>query len=316
METVSFLGYELTKAIHNIVGVHMITVFTPTYNRVHTIVRTFESLQAQTDKDFEWVVVDDGSSDNTLDVLTQLKEKAEFPVIFQYQKNAGKHVAINLGVQMARGELFFIVDSDDWLKPNAISTIKRLIAELPATQKYAGISGVDVTPEGDLIGTSFSSEYVDCTSFERARYNINGDKAEVFYTSILRKFPFPSFEGENFLTESVVWYRIADAGYKIRWTNEPFYVCDYQNGGLSATTGKCSRNFKGYQLTTKEMLGYKELPYKARVGQLIAYAAIACKEKKNIKACADEINHPYLLVLILGKIGYATFRIKNAFRRR
>ena len=100
VETVSFLGYELTKAIHNIVGVHMITVFTPTYNRVHTIVRTFESLQAQTDKDFEWVVVDDGSSDNTLDVLTQLKEKAEFPVIFQYQKNAGKHVAINLGVQM------------------------------------------------------------------------------------------------------------------------------------------------------------------------------------------------------------------------
>ena len=118
------------------------------------------------------------------------------------------------------------------------------------------------------------------------------------------------------MTESVVWYRIAHEGYKIRWTNEPFYVCDYQSSGLSATTGKCSKNFRGYQLTTKEMLEYKELPYKERCGQLLAYSAIACKEKKNIKDCAKIINCPYWLVLILGKIGYAAFQLKNALRRR
>lgn len=294
----------------------MITVFTPTYNRAHTIVRTFESLQAQTDKDFEWIVVDDGSSDNTIELLSQLKQKADFPVNIRRQENAGKHVAINCGVQMAQGELFFIVDSDDWLKPNAIATIKQLVEKLPTNEKYAGVSGVRVTPEGTLVGTSFSSQYVDCTAFDREKYNINGDKAEVYYTSVLREFPFPSFDGENFLTESVVWYRIAHAGYKIRWTNEPFYVCDYQSGGLSATTGKCSKNFQGYQLTTKEMLEYKELPYKERGKQLLAYAAITCKEKKNIKECANKIKCPYLLVLILGQIGYKAFQIKNVFRRR
>ena len=294
----------------------MVTIFTPTYNRVHTIARTFESLQNQTDKDFEWIVVDDGSSDNTIELLSQLEKEASFPMRIQCQENAGKHVAINFGVRIARGELFFIVDSDDWLKPDAIATIKRIVKKLPANEKYAGVSGVRVTPEGTLVGTSFLSPYVDCTAFERKKYNINGDKAEVYYTSVLREFPFPSFEGENFLTESVVWYRIAHEGYKIRWTNEPFYVCDYQSSGLSSTTGKCSKNFQGYQLTTKEMLEYKELPYKERCGQLLAYSAIACKEKKNIKDCAKIINCPYWLVLILGKIGYAAFQLKNALRRR
>lgn len=294
----------------------MITVFTSTYNRAHTIVRTFESLQNQTDKDFEWIVVDDGSSDNTIELLSELEKKASFPMSIRYQENAGKHVAINLGVRMAQGELFFIVDSDDWLKPDAIATIKQIVKKLPVNERYAGVSGVRVTPEGTLVGTSFMSPYVDCTAFEREKYNINGDKAEVYYTSVLRKFPFPSFDGENFLTESVVWYRIAHEGYKIRWTNEPFYVCDYQNNGLSATTGKCSKNFQGYQLTTKEMLEYKELPYKDRSRQLLAYTAIVCKERKNIKECANKINRPYLLVLILGKIGYTAFQIKNAFRRK
>lgn len=289
----------------------MITVFTPTYNRACTIARTFESLQSQTDKDFEWVVVDDGSSDNTQELLFELKRKANFFVNILYQSNAGKHVAINLGVQVARGEFFFILDSDDWLKPNAIATIKQLFKELPLNGKYAGISGIRITPKGDLIGTTFPSRYVDCTAFDRKKHNINGDKSEVYYTQLLREFPFPSFDGENFLTESVVWYRIAHAGYKIRWTNEPFYVCDYQSGGLSATTGKCSKNFRGYQLTTKELLEYRELPYQDRFMQLFAYAAIAYKEKKDMKECAHYIKRPYYLVLLLGKIGYTGFRLKK-----
>ena len=85
---------------------------------------------------------------------------------------------------------------------------------------------------------------------------------------------------------------------------------------MSATTGKYSKNFEGFQLTMKELLEYKELPYKERCGHLLGYAAIACKEKKNIKECANIINRPYWLVLILGKIGYAAFQLKNALRRR
>ena len=90
----------------------MVTIFTPTYNRAHTIARTFESLQNQTDKDFEWIVVDDGSSDNTIELLSQLEKEASFPMRIQCQENAGKHVAINFGVRIARGELFFIVATE------------------------------------------------------------------------------------------------------------------------------------------------------------------------------------------------------------
>lgn len=294
----------------------MITIFTPTYNRAHTLGRTFESLQAQSDRDFEWLVVDDGSSDNTVGLLSQWKDRSNFPIVVFQQKNMGKHVAINLGVQHAQGELFFIVDSDDWLKPDAVETINRLVSSLPVSGRYAGVSGVRVTPEGKLIGRSFPSTYVDCTALERAKYNIVGDKAEVYFTSILREFPFPVFEGETFLTESVVWYRIAQAGYKIRWTNEPFYVCDYQDNGLSATTGKCSRNFEGYQLTTKEFLKYKDLPRKVKTEQLLAYASISRKEKKDMRECAAKVDRPYFVFLILGNLGYAVYRIKTFFRRR
>ena len=206
----------------------MITVFTPTYNRVHTIVRTYESLERQTCREFEWVIVDDGSSDNTVKVLLELKEKASFSMTIQQQENAGKHVAINNGVRLAKGKLFFIVDSDDWLQPDAIATIQELVEGLPKYEKYAGVAGVRVNPAGELIGTSFDADYIDCTAFERTKYNINGDKAEVYFTDVLRRFPFPTFAGEKFLTESVVWFRIAHEGYKIRWTNKAFYVCDYQ----------------------------------------------------------------------------------------
>ncbi len=293
----------------------MTTVFTPTYNRAHTIVRTYESLEKQTCKNFEWVVVDDGSSDDTLKILLELKGKANFPIIIQQQENAGKHVAINAGVQLSQGELFFIVDSDDWLQPDAIETIQELAESLPKDGKYAGVAGVRVDPAGKLIGTSFDADYIDCTAFERTKYNINGDKAEVYFTDVLRKYPFPAFKGEKFLTESVVWYRIAHDGYKIRWTNKAFYVCDYQSNGLSATTGKCSRNFKGYQLTTKEMLAYKELPFKERAGQLLAYAAILRKEKKNVKECAVEVGYPCGVLWLLGEAGYMAYRIKILWRR-
>lgn len=293
----------------------MITVFTPTYNRVHTIVRTYESLERQTCREFEWVIVDDGSSDNTVKVLLELKEKASFSMTIQQQENAGKHVAINNGVRLAKGKLFFIVDSDDWLQPDAIATIQELVEGLPKYEKYVGVAGVRVNPAGELIGTSFDADYIDCTAFERTKYNINGDKAEVYFTDVLRRFPFPAFAGEKFLTESVVWYRIAHKGYKIRWTNKAFYVCDYQINGLSATTGKCSRNYKGYQLTTKEMLTYKELPFKERFGQLLAYAAISCKEKKNLKVCANAIGRSSVLVWLLGETGYMAYRIKNIWRK-
>ena len=292
----------------------MITVFTPMYNRAHTIFRLYESLEKQTCKSFEWVIVDDGSTDNTTEILQEISSKASFPVKTERQANAGKHAAINRGVEIASGNLFFIVDSDDYLQNNAVERILSIVDTLPKGEisHFAGISGVRVTPGGISIGTSFNESYIDCTAFERYKHNINGDKSEVYFTDILTRYPFPVFEGENFLTESVIWYRIANDGYKIRWTNEPYYICEYQEDGLSNTTGKCSRCFNGYHLTTKEMLQYKQLPFKVRCAQLLAYSAIAYKEKKDLGACAGDIGVPHMVVSILGRLGLLAFKIRTS----
>lgn len=289
----------------------IVTVFTPTYNRLLMLQRLYKSLEKQTLKMFEWVIVDDGSNDGTYEYLLKIKQEATFDMTVIKQKNAGKHVAINKGVSVAEGKMFFIVDSDDYLCENAIESILDIEAKLPDKNKFAGISGLRITPEGKMVGTSFEQEFIDCTAFERDKYNITGDKAEVYFTDILKRYPFPVFEGENFLTESVVWYRIANDGYKVRWTNAAFYICDYQKGGLSDTTGKCSRCFKGYQLTTKEFLSYKQIPFKLRIMQLLAYSAIAFKEKKDLRICADEIEIPYIIVAVSARIGLYAYKAKQ-----
>jgi len=168
-----------------------------------------------------------------------------------------------------------------------------------------------ITHSGELVGTSFSERYVDCTALERKKHNINGDKSEVFFTDVLRHFPFPVFDAENFLTECVVWYRIANAGYMLRWTNEPIYVCEYRNDGLSHTTGKCSRNFKGYQLYIKELLSYKQISIWHRFMELVAYSAIAYKENKDLRMCATQIEKPYIFVALLGRVGFMAYKVKN-----
>lgn len=292
-----------------------VTIFTPTYNRLHTINRLYESLEKQTLKLFEWVIVDDGSKDGTYDYLLGKKNKATFKMKVIKQKNAGKHVAINKGVMEAEGELFFIVDSDDYLSENAVEQILKIVESLPNKNDFAGVSGVRVNLSKKIIGNTFEGEVVDCTALERDMYNIIGDKAEVYFTDILKKYPFPVFEGENFLTESVVWYRIANAGYKIRWTNVPFYICDYQEGGLSDTTGKCSRCFKGFQLSTKEILTYKELSLRRRFMQFLAYSSIAFKEKKDLKICAKEIKRSYIFITIIGRLGFYAYKIKQILKK-
>ena len=212
----------------------MITVFTPAYNRAYILPALYDSLKRQTVKNFEWLVVDDGSSDETSALFAAWQgEENAFPIVYVRQENGGKHRAINRGVQLARGELFLIVDSDDHLVDTAVETVLKWANTLPKGEKWGGVAGLRIRADGSPIGTSFRGEFADATSLERDKLHIEGDKAEVFYTEILRKFPFPEFEGEKFVTESAVWYAIAAEGYRLRWFNEPVIVCEYLGDGLT-----------------------------------------------------------------------------------
>lgn len=289
-----------------------VTICTPTYNRRNELPRLFQSLLEQIDTDFEWVVIDDGSTDETKEYIEEVANQFSlFPCRYFYQSNHGKHVALNYGAQVASGELFFIVDSDDWLPNDAIKKIKEIVSSLTCTEGYAGVAGLKVYSNGKNVGTTFSRKYIDCTSLQRKKYNITGDKAEVFFTNVLREYPFPVFEGENFLTESVIWYRIANHGYKIRWTNEIIYYCEYLSGGLSHTTHKCSRNFEGFKLTVREEIKYKELSFLQKMIEVVACGAIAKGKKQPLKRVAKEIGMRYFWFSMAAALGFIIKKIRG-----
>ena len=169
--------------------------------------------------------------------------------------NGGKHRAINRAVKEAHGEYFLILDSDDYLLPDAVENVFTWIEAVKREQDYenfAGVSGLRVFHDGSTIGGAGpGGEYVDALSSERKKYNLGGDKAEVYKTSIMRQFPFVEFDGENFLTEGSVWFLISAAGFKLRWYPVPVIVGEYLPDGLTAHVVENSmKSFNGFIYST------------------------------------------------------------------
>lgn len=239
-----------------------VTVFTPTYNRAYILGELYVSLQRQTVHSFEWLIVDDGSVDNTEQVVSNwILQERKFPIRYYKTKNGGKHRAINFALNCAEGEYFFIVDSDDQLVSTAIETVCDRMDSLPMTirEKFAGICLCKGYTAERAVGTSFDGVYLDCTSLEREKYGITGDKAEVFYTEVLRQYPFPEFEGENFITECAVWDKIAADGYLLRFYNEIVYLCEYRDDGLTQMGMELYyRNPQGYGYVLRLARRYKK----------------------------------------------------------
>ena len=240
-----------------------ITVFTPAYNRAHLLPRLFQTLKQQTNSSFEWMIVDDESSDDTETVVRQFtSEKTSFPIRYYKQKHGGKHRATNLAVKHAAGSYLFIVDSDDWLPDNAIELLENWLQGIQGIPTLCGVAGQKALADGKPVGNSFmGKEYVDASSLERKKLHIEGDKAEVFDIEVLRNHPFPEFEGEFFLTEAVCWNAIAADGYRLRWYQEPIYFCEYLEDGLTKTGANDLNghiaNFQGYSYYIRQCLTIK-----------------------------------------------------------
>lgn len=245
----------------------LITVFTPAYNRAHLLPRLYESLCRQTFHDFEWVIVDDGSSDDTRSVVEKFSELRSqdsiTPAIrYFYQENGGKHRAINRGVKEARGELFFIVDSDDILLSDSLDLVWTEYLRIRHNLDFCGVSGMKGYFNNVKVGTQTSFEHLDCTIIEsNYKYHLHGDKAEVIRTDILRGYPFPEFDGEKFCPEALIWNRISNK-YKIRYFDKIIYHCEYLPDGLTNRISTLlEKNLKSTMLTYKEMVEYDGAPF-------------------------------------------------------
>lgn len=261
-----------------------LTVFTPAYNRAHTIGRTYESLCRQTCKDFEWLIVDDGSQDNTSELVEGWINENKIPIRYIKQKNQGMHGAHNTAYANITTELNTCIDSDDFMPDDAVEKIVSFWKE-NGSEKYAGIIGLDQVESGEIIGTSFPEGMTETTL--QGFYNAGGkgDKKLVYRTEIINKYPpYPIFEGEKYVGLAYK-YMLCDQDYKLLTLNEPLVTVEYQLDGSSYNMFKQYwKNPKGFAFFRKtEMVTTKSLKRKFMVCIHYVSSSIISRNKKFIQ---------------------------------
>ena len=210
-----------------------ITVFTPTFNRKDRLMRLKKSLDDQTDLNFIWLIVDDGSCDGTSEMVRDFSDDTAYPIYYYYQENKGKHVAHNYAVQICKTELFYCVDSDDKLPSNAIKNIKKIWNSVKEKETISGIIGLKAYFNYTIIGNHYPNNVFTATLNELySAYEKKGDAALIWRTDVIAKYPFKVFKGENFLRENTA-YDLIDKKYKLVVSNEILYLVEYCDDGLS-----------------------------------------------------------------------------------
>ncbi|SCJ34492.1 Hyaluronan synthase [uncultured Clostridium sp.] len=226
----------------------LITVFTPTYNRGYIIENLYKSLRNQTSFNFEWLVVDDGSNDDTEELFSEWSRKNNnFKIRYYKIDNGGKPRAINKGVELARGKYFFMVDSDDYLTKDAISKLEDWILEIDSNNEIIAVGAARAFPNMKYIKgveplIDDDIGYVDANNLERLKYNLDADMCEAYKIDKFKEFPFKVWYGEKFSPEEIVLNEIALNGYKVRWHKDIIYICDYLNDGLTKGSWNLIKN--------------------------------------------------------------------------
>lgn len=285
----------------NIMKNMIFTVFTPTFNRAYTLPRVYESLKSQTFKNFEWLIVDDGSSDGTADLVKMWQNEGALTIRYFYQINRGKHIAINRGVSESYGELFLFTDSDDRLVPQALERLHFHWNNIPESQreKISGITFLCMYSDGKIVGNCFPADVVisDPVTFA-IKYKLIGDKKGFHRTEILKQYPFPDFPGENFVPEGLVWNRIS-RDYKICFVNEALEVVEYQKGGLSASGALLRvQNPSGSRLYNLEYTQIS-MPLRHKMRAFINYFRYSAHAKVPLRIALRDIGQPFPGLLFL-----------------
>ncbi|MBP3308782.1 MAG: glycosyltransferase family 2 protein [Clostridia bacterium] len=222
-----------------------LTIFTPVYNRANLIRRLYDSLMRQTNKEFVWQIVDDGSTDNIKQVIDAFKSEADFDIRYFYQENAGKHVAHNTGVELCDTLLFCCVDSDDYLVDNAVDIIYEVHKKNEQCD-YLGYYFRKIDTEGNISGGDFHLENNAVGLRELYfKYSFVGELTIVLKTQMIREYEFPVFDNERFVSEKVLYNQL-DCIAPMLFIDEPIYIFEYQQSGYTKNSIRLlSNNPKG-----------------------------------------------------------------------
>lgn len=239
------------KGLPSMPGAPLITIFTPTYNRAHTLHRAFDSLRNQTLRDFEWLVVDDGSTDDTEKLIAGWLQFANFSIRYVRQDRAGKHFAYNRALVEARGYFFSCLDSDDALVPDALEKMVRVWNSIPESERSAFYSaeGLCCDQQGEIVGDKYPVEPFDADLREmKYIHHLRGEKGGIALTGILRRYPFPEIARGQYVPEGIVWLDIAK-NFKSRTVNEVvriYYIDESEPGVTVNKRRSLAVNAKGH----------------------------------------------------------------------
>lgn len=257
----------------------LLTIFTPAYNRADKLKQIYLSLEKQINTEFEWLIVDDGSKDNTEKVIAELMKNSSMNIRYYKKENGGKHTAHNMAVDMAAGKYFMCLDSDDYMNENSIEALLNAIEKC---DYECGIIAYKCDQNKKMLSNEFPNiNYVPNIYFLNKEYKCNGEFVFVFPISILQKNKFPVFEGERFLTESVLYDRL---NCKMCLLPEVIEVCEYQVDGLSSNLNQIMKNNPaGYCLYFMQRIDMQK-NFKDRIiviGKYICFSIFAGKQKSN-----------------------------------
>ena len=210
----------------------ILTVFTPAYNRAYTLHKCYESLKRQTSKEFKWLVIDDGSTDNTKELVYKWKKEADFEIKYIYKENGGMHTAHNTAYENIDTELNVCIDSDDYLTDNAVEIIINEWEKV-RSDKLAGLGALNIFESGEVIGTIFPNELKTSKYFDiYNKYGVSGDKKFIYRTELVKQYPYPEFEGERYVGLDYK-YKKLDEKYEIALVNKIVCVVEYMEDGSS-----------------------------------------------------------------------------------
>ncbi|MGV3467180.1 MAG: glycosyltransferase family 2 protein [Heyndrickxia sp.] len=210
-----------------------LTIFTPTYNRAYTLHLCYESLKKQTCKDFIWLIIDDGSKDNTKELVEEWIQENAIPIQYHFQKNKGMHGAHNTAYKLMETELNVCIDSDDYMPEDSVEKIITFWRKY-GNSNYAGIVGLDASPNGDIIGTRLPENLKEATLTDLyGKFKIKGDKKLVYRTELTKKTPpYPLFPNEKYCPLSYK-YILIDQECPLLIMNEVLCCVEYLEDGSS-----------------------------------------------------------------------------------
>lgn len=211
------------------------SIVIPTYNRAQSLENLLLSIAKQQTEEIEIIIIDDGSTDNTSELVASWKKKSQIPISYWPQKNAGRVRALNVGFKKVSGELTIIMDDDDVFTKDALQELWSSWSAIPKTEKqeYCGITGLVANKSGIIIGSSYPADNFSSDFFSiRFHHKVTGDKKEAISSRLLKNYQFPIFPKEKRCPTSILWYMLAKS-YKTLFINKVLVIKNYRKDGLT-----------------------------------------------------------------------------------